>query len=114
MLFEQAMHYFIISLMNNIFVIALTKLIQCVIFIITNIKFEIKEINMEKDISNEPLVDMNEIKKILGLKYHTARKYILQDKTLTIVMFGTKKLWLKSEILDFKNRHLMTFTALTI
>lgn len=50
---------------------------------------------MEKDISNEPLVDMNEIKKILGLKYHTARKYILQDKTLTIVMFGTKKIMVK-------------------
>lgn len=63
---------------------------------------------MNKDISEEILVEMKDIAQILGLKYHTARKHILKDKTLRIVMFGTKKLWLRSEIIDFKNKHLLS------
>jgi len=98
--------------MNLIFIIDLTR--PSFMCYIHNVEFNIwnKGEDMNQDISKEELVDMTGIADILGLKYHTARKYILKDKTLNIVMFGTKKLWLKSEIMDFKNKHLLSFPLL--
>ena len=59
------------------------------------------------DITDKELIDMKQIAQILGLKYHTARKIIFNDYTLHFVHFGKRKrLWLKNEILAFKQKHL--------
>ena len=57
---------------------------------------------MKNDIADKELIDMKQISKILGLKYHTARKVIFQSK-LGFVEYGKRKrLWIKEDILNFK------------
>lgn len=56
------------------------------------------------DIKQEKLLDMKECARILGLKYHTARQHLLKAN-LGFVLFGTKKLWIESDILQLKQKH---------
>lgn len=66
--------------------------------------------NILEDIANKELIDMTQIAKVLGLKYHTARKIIFDDNSLMFVKFGKRKrLWLKEEILEFKRKHCQNF-----
>lgn len=55
-----------------------------------------------EDIKNKTLIDLKTVAKILGLKYHTARKIIYNEKSLGCVVLGTKKLWVEDDILAFK------------
>lgn len=57
------------------------------------------------DIAEETLIDMKEISKILGLKYHTARKILYNCNSIGYVDYGGKKLWLLKDILEFKCSH---------
>ncbi len=55
-----------------------------------------------EDIANKKLITLSEVAKILGLKYHTARKILFNSKTIGCVDYGSKKLWVLDEVLDFK------------
>ena len=50
---------------------------------------------------NSDTVTLKEAAEILGLKYHTARKLLL-NANVGFIDYGVKRLWLKQDILDFK------------
>ena len=50
---------------------------------------------------NSETVTLKEAAEILGLKYHTARKLLL-TANVGFIDYGVKRLWLKQDILDFK------------
>ena len=59
-----------------------------------------------QDIAEKELIDLKQVATILGLKYHTARKVLLDENSLTLLVFGKRKrLWVKDEIFEFKRQH---------
>lgn len=60
--------------------------------------------NLIIDIRNKHLIDLKTSASILGLKYHTARKILYNEKSIGCVVLGTKKLWVEDDILAFKQR----------
>ena len=55
-------------------------------------------------IANKKLIDLKTVAELLGLKYHTARRLLLNEPTIGFVDFGVKRLWVLDEILSFKER----------
>ena len=58
--------------------------------------------DVKKDIKDKKLIDLKEVAKILGLKYHTARKILYNSTSIGFVNYGSKKLWLLEDILEYK------------
>ena len=54
---------------------------------------------------NEVLVALKEAAEILGLKYHHARKLLLNDNSIGFYDFNGKRMWRKSDILNYKSNH---------
>lgn len=50
---------------------------------------------------------IQQVADFLGLKYHHTRKLLLADSELECYGYGRKKLWKLSDIIAFKERHLL-------
>ena len=53
-----------------------------------------------KDIAEKETVTLKQASDILGLKYHTARKLLLNEPTIGAINYGCKTVWLKEDILQ--------------
>ena len=60
---------------------------------------------MTDNIANKTLITLKQAAQILGLKYHTARNILYNDNTIGCVDYGSKKLWVEDDILNFKCKH---------
>lgn len=56
------------------------------------------------DIAEKETVNLKQASDILGLKYHTARKLLLNEPTIGAINYGCKTVWLKEDILHYKRR----------
>lgn len=57
------------------------------------------------NIGNKALITLKQVAEILGLKYHYARKLMLNEKSIGFVDYGGKKLWVRDEIIRYKEAH---------
>ena len=57
-----------------------------------------------KDIAEKETVTLKQASDILGLKYHTARKLLLNEPTIGAINYGCKTVWLKEDILHYKRK----------
>ena len=66
----------------------------------------VEQINSPKtvDIAEKETVTLKQASDILGLKYHTARKLLLNEPTIGAINYGCKTVWLKEDILHYKRR----------
>lgn len=66
----------------------------------------VEQINSPKtvDIAEKETVNLKQASDILGLKYHTARKLLLNEPTIGAINYGCKTVWLKEDILHYKRR----------
>ena len=55
------------------------------------------------DIAEKDTVTLGQAATILGLKYHTARN-VLRKNEIGFINYGSKILWIKDDILDFKRK----------
>lgn len=60
---------------------------------------------VNNNIGDKVLITLKQVAEILGLKYHYARKLMLNEKSIGFVDFGGKKLWVKDEIIKYKEAH---------
>ena len=56
-------------------------------------------------IGEKALITLKQVAEILGLKYHYARKLMLNEKSIGFVNYGVKKLCVKEEIIKYKEAH---------
>ena len=59
----------------------------------------------QEDVTKMETVELVVAAKILGLKYHTARDFLLREPTIRGYDYGFKKVWIKKDILNFKRNH---------
>ena len=66
----------------------------------------VEQINSPKtvDIAEKETVNLKQASDILGLKYHTARKLLLNEPTIGAINYGCKTVWLKEDILHYKRK----------
>ena len=66
----------------------------------------VEQINSPKtvDIAEKETVTLKQASDILGLKYHTARKLLLNEPTIGAINYGCKTVWLKEDILHYKRK----------
>lgn len=66
----------------------------------------IEQINSSKteDVAEKETVTLKQASDILGLKYHTARKLLLNEPTIGAINYGCKTVWLKEDILHYKRK----------
>ena len=66
----------------------------------------IEQINSPKteDVAEKETVTLKQASDILGLKYHTARKLLLNEPTIGAINYGCKTVWLKEDILHYKRK----------
>ena len=55
------------------------------------------------DIAEKETVTTKQAAEILGLKYHTARN-ILKKNNIGFINYGSKIVWIKDGVLDFKRK----------
>lgn len=60
---------------------------------------------VNNNIGNKALITLKQVAEILGLKYHYARKLMLNEKSIGFVDYGGKKLWVRDEIIRYKEAH---------
>ena len=66
----------------------------------------VEQINSPKtvDIAEKETVNLKQASDILGLKYHTARKLLLNEPTIGAINYGCKTVGLKEDILHYKRK----------
>ena len=66
----------------------------------------VEQINSPKteDVAEKETVTLKQASDILGLKYHTARKLLLNEPTIGAINYGCKTVWLKEDILHYKRK----------
>lgn len=60
--------------------------------------------DLERDIANMETVDLKTAAKILGLKYHAARKLLYASKSIGVINYGCKKLFILEDVLNYKRK----------
>lgn len=60
---------------------------------------------VNSSIGEKVLITLKQVAEILGLKYHYARKLMLNEKSIGCVNYGGKKLWVRDEIIRYKEAH---------
>lgn len=55
----------------------------------------------------EIYLSIKEAADFLGLKYHHTRNLLYQDTTLVCYSYGRTKRWKLSDIIDFRERHMI-------
>ena len=66
----------------------------------------VEQINSPKtvDIAEKETVTLKQASDILGLKYHTARKLLLNEPTIGAINYVCKTVWLKEDIPHYKRK----------
>ena len=60
---------------------------------------------IEKSPLEKAYLTLCEVAELLGLKYHHARKILLNDTTIGYYDYAGKRVWAKTDILAFRDRH---------
>lgn len=60
---------------------------------------------VNSNIGEKVLITLKQVAEILGLKYHYTRKLMLNEKSIGFVNYGGKKLWVRDEIIRYKEAH---------
>lgn len=60
---------------------------------------------VNSNIGEKMLITLKQVAEILGLKYHYARKLMLNEKSIGFVNYGGKRLWVRDEIIKYKEAH---------
>ena len=60
---------------------------------------------IDKSPLEKAYLTLYEVAEMLGLKYHHARKILLNDDTIGFYDYYGKRVWAKTDILAFRDRH---------
>lgn len=63
---------------------------------------------LNEDVALKEAITLKEAADILGLKYHTARNLLRNEKSIRCINYGLKVLWIKDDVFDFKRRCVVT------
>lgn len=66
-----------------------------------------KMYNTVRQTTDDVYLTLKEVAQLLGLKYHHARKLLLEDTSIGFMQYNRKRLWLKSDILLYMQRHMV-------
>jgi len=60
---------------------------------------------IEKSLLDKAYLTLYEVAEFLGLKYHHARKILLNDTSIGHYDYAGKRLWAKTDIIAFRDNH---------